>query len=154
MSSSPLNLWGQDSRRPLQHSKIGCVFLNQDAWVADLSFVRYVRKEVILFVLFCFFPLDMKTSMCVFSAALMRSPHKIRWGICMFQEWIPSFNLENLVRLFIPTWITFKKLPLEHREDAYTIFEALGKVVGKAFRLMKIPTYLLTSRLKEDERLQ
>jgi hypothetical protein len=44
-----------------------------------------------------------------------------------------SFKIENPVSSCSRLGSLFKKLPLEHHEDACTVFEALGKVVGKAF---------------------
>jgi hypothetical protein len=41
---------------------------------------------------------------------LMLTPFKIGWELVIFQEWVPSFNVDNPKGMRIPTWITLRKL--------------------------------------------
>lgn len=63
---------------------------------------------------------------------LMLSPFKSKWGICMFQSWIPGFNPDNPSNLASPTWVALRRLPFEHHDQAIAIAGTLGEVIGFA----------------------
>jgi hypothetical protein len=41
---------------------------------------------------------------------LMLTPLKSSWGMCIFQNWVASFNPNNPKGMEIPTLITLRKL--------------------------------------------
>jgi hypothetical protein len=57
---------------------------------------------------------------------LMFTTFKMSWGMCIFQGWILDFNSNNPQRMRIPTWITFRKLPIEFRNVGPKITIGLG----------------------------
>lgn len=62
--------------------------------------------------------------------ALMLSSFKTKWGTCMFQSWVLGFNPDNPSNLAFPTWVTLRKLPYEHHDQAIGIAEIFGEVIG------------------------
>ena len=62
--------------------------------------------------------------------ALMLSPYKTKWGTCMLQSWVPGLNPDNPSNLPFPTWIALRNLPFEHHDQAMSIAETLGEVIG------------------------
>jgi hypothetical protein len=50
--------------------------------------------------------------------------------MCILQLWIPSFNADKLQQLYVPTWITLRKLPREYLGIAAQIAEQVGKFIG------------------------
>lgn len=59
--------------------------------------------------------------------ALMLSLFKSKWGTCMLQIWVLWLNPNNLP---FPTWVSFRNLSFEHRDQAYAIIETLEEVIG------------------------
>lgn len=62
--------------------------------------------------------------------ALMLSPFMSKWGACMIQSWVRGFNPDNLSNLAFPTWVSLRKLPHEHQDQALYIAETLREVIG------------------------
>ena len=53
--------------------------------------------------------------------ALMLSPFKSKWGVCMIQSWVLGFIPDNPNNLAFPTWVTLKNLRFEHHDQAIAI---------------------------------
>ena len=62
----------------------------------------------------------------IVNKALMASPFRSKWGMCMLQSWIPGFNPDNPCNLAFPTWFSLRNLPHEHQDQAISIVETLG----------------------------
>ena len=62
--------------------------------------------------------------------ALMMSPVKSKWGTCLLQSWVPSFNPHNPSNLVFPTWVCLRNMPFEHQDQALAIAETLGEIIG------------------------
>jgi hypothetical protein len=62
---------------------------------------------------------------------LMQTPHLSRWGTCILQPWIPSFNPSKPIGMKMPIWVTLKVVPDEYRSNSMEIAGALGTVIGK-----------------------
>jgi hypothetical protein len=61
---------------------------------------------------------------------LMLTPFKIGWELAIFQEWVPSFNVDNPKVMRIPTWITLRKLSAEFWSIGGKIVARLGIVLS------------------------
>ena len=83
--------------------------------------------------------------------ALMLSPFKSKWGTCIFQSWIPRFNLENLSNLAFLTWVVLRRLPFEQYDQAIAIVGTLGEVIGMdtANDTAKDPRFCINLKVKE-----
>ncbi len=57
-------------------------------------------------------------------------PFKTGWGLAIFQEWAPSFNVDNPKGMRFPTWITLKKLSVEFRGTCGEIAARLCTMLG------------------------
>lgn len=81
----------------------------------------------------------------------MLSPHKLKWGTCMLQSWVPRFNPDNPSNLAFPTWVTLKDLSLEHHDQALDIAKSLGEVIGwdKANASTKYQRFYIYLKVKE-----
>ena len=64
------------------------------------------------------------------NTTLMASPFKSKWGTCMLQSWVPGFNPDNPSNLAFPIWVSLRNLPHEHQDQAISIAESLGEVIG------------------------
>ena len=62
---------------------------------------------------------------------LVLTPCRLGSFLCIFQQWTPLFDPSSSRGMFIPTWITLKKLPLQFFGVAHEIAASLGKVLGK-----------------------
>ena len=62
--------------------------------------------------------------------ALMLTPFRSKWGMCMLQSWVPGFNPDNPSNLAFPTWVSLRNMPFEHQDQAMAIAESLGEVIG------------------------
>lgn len=62
---------------------------------------------------------------------LMLTPYKTSWGLGIFQEWAPSFNLgyPKEMRMHISTWITLRKILVEFWSVGGDIATRLGIVL-------------------------
>jgi hypothetical protein len=50
--------------------------------------------------------------------------------LVIFQEWVPSFNVDNPKGMKIPTWITLRKLSMEFWSVGGIIMVGLGIMLG------------------------
>jgi hypothetical protein len=57
-------------------------------------------------------------------------PQRNQKGMCILQPWVPAFNPDKPQDLFIPTWITLRKLPREYLKIASQIAEQVGTLIG------------------------
>jgi len=60
---------------------------------------------------------------------LMLTPFKTSWELAIFQEWVPSFNVDNSKGMRIPTWITLRKLLVEFWSIGGEITARLGTML-------------------------
>ena len=109
------------TKPPIQEMNAWLQTLNQALRGETLTFCRSVGKG--------FFFLASEDSDALHNA-LMLSPFKLKWGTCIFQSWIPGFNLDNSRNLAFPTWVELRSLPYEHHDQALAIAELLGEVIG------------------------
>ena len=81
--------------------------------------------------------------------ALMLSLFKSKWGTCILQSWVPSFNMDNPSTISFPTWVCLGNLTYEHHDEAYAIAEPSGEVIGMdTFNdTSKYPRFCITLRL-------
>ncbi len=61
---------------------------------------------------------------------LVLTPFKTSWELVIFQEWVPSFNVDNPRGIRIPIWIILRKLLVEFRNIVGEIAARLGIVLG------------------------
>jgi hypothetical protein len=48
----------------------------------------------------------------------------------ILQPWVPAFNVDKPQELYVPTWITLRKLPREYLGIAIQIAEQMDKFIG------------------------
>jgi hypothetical protein len=61
---------------------------------------------------------------------LTSTPHRNLRGMCVLQPWVPGFSPDKPQVLYVPTWITLRKLPREYLNSAEQIAEQIGKLIG------------------------
>lgn len=61
----------------------------------------------------------------------MLTPHLSKWGTCILQPWIPSFNPSKPIGTKMPIWLTLKAIPDEFMSSSLEIAQSLGIVLGK-----------------------
>ena len=104
-----------------QAMKLWIQTLNQKLKGSALSLCRNVGKR--------FFLLKGEDRDAL-NTALMASPFRSKWGMCMLQSWVPGFNPDNPNNLASPTWVSLKNLMHEHQGQAIGIAKTLGEVIG------------------------
>jgi hypothetical protein len=62
---------------------------------------------------------------------LMLTPHKMSWGMVIYQEWMPMFNPNFLHGLKIHVWCLLKTLSLECRPFNKTSVTHVKNILGE-----------------------
>ena len=109
------------SKSPLHAMRLWIQALNQELRGSTLSFSRNVGKG--------YFILSSEDEGAL-NNALMLTPFRSKWGMCMLQSWVPGFNPDNPSYLAFPTWVSLRNMPFEHQDQAMAIAEPLGEVIG------------------------
>ena len=60
---------------------------------------------------------------------LVQLPHPFLRGTSLYQPWMKAFNPNRLLGVYIPTWISLTRLPLEYTKFAESIASVVGKVL-------------------------
>jgi len=74
---------------------------------------------------------------------LTKPPFKTQWGTCIFQQWVPSFNLYFPMGMHLWSWISFKKLCMEFFPIINFIATQVGELLetGKTNEVVKDPSF-------------
>lgn len=48
----------------------------------------------------------------------------------MYSSWVLGFNPNNFNNLAFPKWVTLRKLPFEHHNQAIAMSKTLGEAIG------------------------
>jgi hypothetical protein len=62
---------------------------------------------------------------------LVLTPCRIGSFLCVFLQWTPLFDPSSNQGMFIPTWITLKKLPIQFSSVFHEIAASLDKFLEK-----------------------
>ena len=105
----------------------GCVVLQK--WVSALSSEINEDCKIGRDLGHGFFQVVMKEE-AEMQKVLMLTPHLSKWGTCIMQPWMLTFDASKPQGTRMPVWLTLKNVPEEFLSSAQEMAGSLGTVLG------------------------